>query len=44
VHAAFVFEAREDALTRDPRRDLLDAAKLRLLPVDDLDLQPFASA
>jgi hypothetical protein len=44
VHAAFVFEAREDALAHDPRRDLLDAAELGLLPVDDLDRQPFASA
>jgi hypothetical protein len=38
VHAAFVLEAGEDALARDARRDLLDAAELGLLPVDDLDL------
>jgi hypothetical protein len=44
VHAAFVFEPREDALARDPRHHLLDAAELGLLPVDDLDRQPFASA
>jgi hypothetical protein len=44
VHAAFVFQPREDTLAHDPRGDLLDAAKLGLLQVDDLDGQPLASA